>query len=206
MEAFTSYIIKSFKHDGHLHRMWLENWRVPDRLLDASHAEQAMLVFINSQTKIVEADGKEWVSRVPGVSFFIPGEWFNIVALMEEQGVRYYCNIASPPYVNGRVITYIDYDLDVIRMPAGDIHVVDQEEYERHKLLYHYSEVVHVKVKQGLSKLLQRVREGKPPLQDDLVKHYYQLWLDSSVQTEGSDETLSCKKAQDPDDNSSDGA
>lgn len=117
-----------------------------------------MYVLINSQTKIVEADGKEWVSRIPGVSFFVPGEWFNIVALMEEQGIRYYCNIASPPYVNGRVITYIDYDLDVIRLPAGDIHVVDQEEYERHKQMYHYSAIVDTKVKQGLHDLLARVR------------------------------------------------
>ncbi|MED4603165.1 DUF402 domain-containing protein [Paenibacillus validus] len=178
METFPTYIIKSFKHDGHLHRMWLENWRVPERLLHHGHREQGMYVLINSQTKIVEADGKEWVSRIPGVSFFVPGEWFNIVALMEEQGIRYYCNIASPPYVNGRVITYIDYDLDVIRLPAGDIHVVDQEEYERHKQMYHYSAIVDTKVKQGLHDLLARVRGGEPPFQDDLVNMYYQKWLE----------------------------
>jgi uncharacterized protein len=178
METFEIYTIKSFKHDGHLHRMWLENWRVPERLLHDSHREHAMRVFINSQTKIVEADGKEWVSRVPGVSFFIPGEWFNVVALMEEQGVRYYCNIASPPYENGRVVTYIDYDLDVIRLPSGEVHVVDQEEYERHKLLYHYPEIVETKAKQALQRLLALVRAGQSPFEDDQIHRYYQAWLD----------------------------
>ncbi|AEI39160.1 hypothetical protein PM3016_478 [Paenibacillus mucilaginosus 3016] len=176
MGAFHPYLIKSFKHDGHLHRMWLKNWLVPDDLLHESHRAESMLVLINSQTKIVEADGKEWVSRIPGISFFIPKMWFNVVALIEEHGVRYYCNVASPPYVNNRIITYIDYDLDVIRMPAGDIHVVDQDEYEQHKILYHYSSIVDGKVKQGLNALLARVRAGGAPFQDDLVMFYYERW------------------------------
>ncbi|SDE63388.1 hypothetical protein SAMN02799630_05975 [Paenibacillus sp. UNCCL117] len=178
METFVTYTIKSFKHDGHLHRMWLENWLVPTGLLHESHRKQDMRVLINSQTKIVEADGKEWVSRIPGVSFFIPGEWFNVVALMEEHGVRYYCNVASPPYVSGRIITYIDYDLDVIRLPAGDVYVVDQEEYERHKQQYHYPEIVDTKAKLGLQRLLTRVRGGLPPFDDEQVKRYYQAWLE----------------------------
>ncbi|WP_284644990.1 DUF402 domain-containing protein [Paenibacillus silviterrae] len=176
MATFSAHIIKSFKHDGHLHRMWLENWLVPESLLHKDHREQSMLVFINSQTKIVEADGKEWVSRIPGVSFFIPKLWFNVVALIEENGVRYYCNIASPPYVNGKVITYIDYDLDVIRMPSGDVHVVDQEEYERHKISYHYSQAVDTLVKQGMETLLERLQRGAAPFQDQEVLRYYAEW------------------------------
>jgi hypothetical protein len=178
MECFTSYLIKSFKHDGHLHRMWLENWLVPESALDESHSKESMMVLINCQTKIVEADGKEWVSRIPGVSFFIPKQWFNIVALLEEHGIRYYCNVASPPYVNGRVITYIDYDLDVIRLSNGHISVVDQDEYERHKLDYHYSDVVDAKVKSGLSSLLRRIERKEAPFQDELVLYYYRLWKD----------------------------
>lgn len=176
MANFSPYIIKSFKHDGHLHRMWLQNWRVPEEALGQAHQDQGMLVLINSQTKIVEADGKEWVSRIPGVSFFIPGQWFNVVALMEDAGVRYYCNVASPPYVSGQVITYIDYDLDVIRLPGGDIHVVDQEEYERHKVLYHYSSIVDAKVRHGMKAVLERVRRQEAPFQDQWVHAYYKLW------------------------------
>jgi protein associated with RNAse G/E len=178
MESFTAHIIKSFKHDGHLHRMWLENWLVPEQHLAPEHRDESMLILINSQTKIVEADGKEWVSRIPGISFFIPKQWFNVVALLEENGVRYYCNVASPPYLNGRVITYIDYDLDVIRQTGGQVHVVDQEEYERHKISYHYSDVVDGKVKAGLARLLERIHEGKAPFQEEQVIRYYKLWKD----------------------------
>jgi protein associated with RNAse G/E len=176
MTSFQLYIIKSFKHDGHLHRMWMENWRVPEELLHPSHLKEAICVMINNHTRIREADGKEWISRVPGISFFIPQMWFNIVALIEEGGIRYYCNIASPSYIAGDVITYIDYDLDVIRMPDGKVHVVDQEEYERHTAEYHYSTTVQTKVSEGLELLLKRLNEGRAPFQDELVMRYFEAW------------------------------
>jgi protein associated with RNAse G/E len=157
--------------------MWLENWLIADECLHPDHATESMLVLINSQTKIQEADGKQWISRVPAVSFFIPGEWFNIVALMEEHGVRYYCNLASPPYKNNNIITYIDYDLDVIRLPSGEINVVDQDEYDAHKLKFHYSETVELKVKEGLDRLLERIQKQQPPFQDHIVQSYYEQWI-----------------------------
>ncbi|WP_068776934.1 DUF402 domain-containing protein [Paenibacillus sp. FJAT-26967] len=182
MDSFTHRIIKSFKHDGHLHRMWLENWKVPEEELLPEHKREAMIVLINNQTKIQESDGKEWTSRIPGVSFFIPGEWYNIVALLEEGGVRYYCNVASPVYQAGHVLTYIDYDLDVIRMPAGDVHIVDQEEYEQHKLLYRYPSLVETKVKAGLDSLLKRIERSDAPFHDESVRRYYQLWKDRGTE------------------------
>jgi protein associated with RNAse G/E len=102
--------------------------------------------------------------------------WFNVVALLEDSGVRYYCNVASPPYISGNVLTYIDYDLDVIRMPGGDVHIVDQEEYERHKITYHYSGIVDSKVKTGLRELLKRIDKGRAPFHEDLVRSYYEEW------------------------------
>ena len=78
---YECYQIKSFKHNGHIHRIWFENWLVPGRLLLPEHAAENMIVLINEQTLIEEADGSRWTSKVPGISFFIPGEWYNVVAL-----------------------------------------------------------------------------------------------------------------------------
>jgi uncharacterized protein len=176
---FESFVIKSFKHDGHLHRMWLQNWAFPPSLLHPDHLRESMTVTINSQTRIKESDGKEWTSRIPGISFFIPSQWYNIVALIEETGVRYYCNIASPPYISHNVVTYIDYDLDVVVLPNGDVHVVDRDEYEQHKQEYHYSAVVQDKVQQGLEALLDRIARKEPPFQDDWIARYHASWKSS---------------------------
>ena len=169
-------IIKSFKHNGSVHRVWMQNWPVPQDELKPEHKAEQMQVFVSSHTPIIEADGKEWVSRVPGVSFFIPKEWYNIVALIEPAGIRYYCNIASPPYLNGNILTYIDYDLDVIVMPNRTRQVVDIDEYEIHQNVYHYSNAVKQKVESGLNTLLERIDQGKVPFDDSAVYNYFELW------------------------------
>lgn len=173
MNAAAPFVIKSFKYDGHLHRMWHENWRVPQDCLHPEHADESMLVLINSHTRIQEANGEEWISKIPAVSFFIPQEWYNIVALLEDAGIRYYCNIASPMSVYGQVITYIDYDLDVIRDPRGHTDIVDQEEYAAHKVLYRYPHIVKTRIDQGLNRLLARIERSAAPFQDDIVLSYY---------------------------------
>jgi uncharacterized protein len=172
----STTLIKSFKHDGHLHRVWLENWRVPADGLKAAHRADSIQVFVNCHTRIRESDGREWTSRIPGVTFFLPGKWYNVVALLEDEGIRYYCNVASPFYQAGDVLTYIDYDLDVILNQKGDIIVLDEDEYHKHRKLYHYSQTVEDKVKAGLEELLERVRKREEPFHDDSVLAYYELW------------------------------
>jgi uncharacterized protein len=178
-QSESTTLIKSFKHDGHLHRVWLENWRVPPEGLKPEHQANAIQVFVNCQTRIRESDGREWTSRIPGVSFFLPGKWYNIVALLEEEGIRYYCNVASPFYQSGNVLTYIDYDLDVIMNQRGDIHILDEDEYNKHRKLYHYSQAVEEKVKLGLGELLELVKQRQDPFDDHSVLEYYQLWKNS---------------------------
>ncbi|WP_274362954.1 DUF402 domain-containing protein [Paenibacillus thermotolerans] len=175
-ELESNVTIKSFKHDGHLHRMWYENWPVPDNALHPDHRALDLKVLINHGTRIRESDGKEWISRVPGVTYFVPGQWFNIVALLETTGVRYYCNIASPFYNYNDVITYIDYDLDVIKLPDGTINVVDEEEYKTHRIVYQYPALVEAKVKEGLDGLVAWMKDGKPPFNDEEALRYYDLW------------------------------
>lgn len=176
MNTYLPFTIKSFKHDGHLHRMWYENWLLSSDCIHPKHAQEQMQILINSQTRIQEANGKEWTSKIPGISFFLPNQWYNIVALIEASGIRYYCNVASPFYKQGNIITYIDYDLDVIVTSNREYYIVDKDEYETHKNRYHYSDMVDRKVKEGLSALLERIEAGQAPFQDDIVHNYLQAW------------------------------
>jgi protein associated with RNAse G/E len=174
--AYPRYTIKSFKHDGSLHRVWIENWQVPESRLLTQHAAHSAWVMLNDHTTIIEADGKEWISRVPAVSFFMPQRWFNVVALMEEKGIRYYCNLASPPYRYGNVLTYIDYDLDVVVLPDGSSHELDRDEFVRHKAEYRYGEAVEAQVETGLRLLQDTIAKKSFPFGDAEVYHYYEQW------------------------------
>lgn len=188
MDRYRPYVIKSFKHNGQLHRMWLENWLVPPQSLTEEHRNAGTIVLINHRTKIVENNGKEWVSRVPAVSFFLPGQWFNVVALIEDDGVRFYCNVASPPYMTDDTLTYIDYDLDVVYSPAqsSDPVVLDEAEYEAHKIKYKYSELVERKVRSGLSALLAALEGRRGPFREDVAQSYYETWVRKTASGGGS--------------------
>ncbi|CAM3618580.1 DUF402 domain-containing protein [Marinicrinis lubricantis] len=181
MDSYLPYIIKSFKHDGHLHRMWKENWLIPGHKLRPEHRNEGIHVLINDQTPIQEANGSHWVSRIPGISFFIPKQWFNVVALIEEGGIRYYCNIASPPYNDGSNMTYIDYDLDVVVTHHKQVHVLDEAEYELHKHRYNYSPLVEEKVERGLESVIERIRRNQAPFQDEAVIQYYEEWKNGNT-------------------------
>ena len=54
MENYAAYTIKSFKHDGSLHRTWLENWRVPDASISEVHVRENMIVTINHETLVAK--------------------------------------------------------------------------------------------------------------------------------------------------------
>jgi protein associated with RNAse G/E len=182
--SYSRYIIKSFKHDGSLHRVWLENWLVPKERLHPKHAEQQVWVLLNDHTTIVEADGKEWISRVPAVSFFLPNHWFNVVALIEDKGIRYYCNLASPPYQYGDVLTYIDYDLDIVVLPDRSVHELDREEYQRHKTEYRYGASVEAEIEVGLELLKSTIATMGFPFGDDEVYGYYEQWKQTNAEGE----------------------
>lgn len=168
--------IKSFKHDGKIHRLWEQNWLVPSHALDQRLQELDVWVLINDRTPIREADGNYWISKVPSVVYFLPGKWFNIVGLIEDGTVRFYCNVASPPYKYDDVITYIDYDLDVIRYPNGRIDVVDRDEYKSHREKYKYSgQTVH-KIENGLSSLVGMIERNHFLFDQELVKQIYTTW------------------------------
>lgn len=177
MTAYTPCMIKSFKHDGNIHRIWKENWKVPASLMDEAHKRESIIITINYLTSIEEASGEEWISKVPAVSFFIPGQWYNIVALIEQTGVRFYCNVASPPYEHNGLITYIDYDIDIILTTDGRTKIVDLDEYEWHKRKYRYDQVVQNEIENGLASLKERIKMNRPPFDDvNKVLEYFERW------------------------------
>ncbi|MFC5470782.1 DUF402 domain-containing protein [Cohnella suwonensis] len=173
---YAECVIKSFKHNGSVHRVWLENWLVPAEKLHPRHAKEEAWVLLNDHTVIVEGDGKEWISRVPAVSFFMPGRWYNVVALIEEKGIRYYCNLASPPYRYNNVLTYIDYDLDVSFMPDGTVVELDRDEFCRHKEELRYGEDVEARVEAALLELKEAIADRAFPFGEEEIYDYYEEW------------------------------
>ena len=83
-------------------------------------ATENAVIGVNDHTLVTEADGRRWVTREPAIVYFHKKYWFNIIAMIRDNGISYYCNLASPYILDQEALKYIDYDLDVKVFADGE--------------------------------------------------------------------------------------
>ncbi|XID90622.1 DUF402 domain-containing protein [Paenibacillaceae bacterium WGS1546] len=176
VREYRKCTIKSFKHDGTPHRVWLENWEAAQPGADPGQAGGRAWILLNERTPVVEPNGKIRVSQAPAVSFFFPGRWYNVAALLESGGIRYYCNLASPPERYDGVLAYIDYDVDVMLTPEGEVVELDREEYRLYKAIYRYGDEIEAKIEAGLRELTAAIGRRAFPFDDAMIYEHYEKW------------------------------
>ena len=116
--------IQSYKHDGSLHRTWA--------MAFVLESDDERTVLVTNHTWVTESNGRKWYTREPAICYFYPHRWFNIISMIRNSGVYYYCNLASPMIWDSEALKYIDYDLDVKVFPNGEVKLLDEDEYEEH--------------------------------------------------------------------------
>ena len=158
--------IKSYKHDGSLHRTWRDT-------MVLKTSENA-LIGCNDHTLVTESDGRRWITREPALVYFHKHYWFNIVTMIRENGVSYYCNLASPAVLDKEALKYIDYDLDIKVFPDGEIRLLDADEYAMNKKRWHYSEEIDSILRSTSFELLDWIDQKKGPF----AKKFAQIWYE----------------------------
>lgn len=122
--------IHSYKHNGLIHRIWNET-----TILKST---EMCVIGANDRTMVTESDGRTWITREPAICYFHARQWFNVIGMLREDGVHYYCNISSPFAYDGEAIKYIDYDLDVKVFPDMTYNILDEDEYDDHRKAMNY--------------------------------------------------------------------
>ena len=158
--------IQSYKHDGSLHRTWRDTMVLK--------TNENSIIGVNDHTLVTESDGRRWVTREPAIVYFHKKFWFNIIAMIRENGVSYYCNLASPYLLDNEALKYIDYDLDIKVFADGEKKLLDVEEYERHKRQMSYPDDIDFILKENVKILVDWINEGKGPFS----KEYVAIWYD----------------------------
>ena len=164
----TKYSIHSYKHDGTLHRSWDEAV-----LLDC---KDDYLVFGNDRTVVTESDGRTWKTKELAVLYFFKDRWFNIIGQNKEDGIYYYCNMASPYIIEDNTIKYIDYDLDLRIFADNSYKVLDRGEYRYHKKLMEYPEEIDIILKKELKELMNMAKKEELAFNKDIIKNYYKIY------------------------------
>jgi protein associated with RNAse G/E len=161
--------IHSYKHDGHIHRIWEETMVLK--------ATERLVIGGNDRTIVTESDGRTWMTREPAICYFHAEHWFNIICMIREDGIYYYCNLSSPFVYDYEALKYIDYDLDIKVFPDMTYTLLDEDEYAEHRKQMGYPDVIDHILKRNVDKLIKWIEQRKGPFAPDFVDIWYDKYL-----------------------------
>lgn len=161
-------VIHCYKHNGMIHKS-LKSAVVLE-------VNDDFIVLGNENVLVTKQDGRTWHTKEPAIMFFYKKRWFNIIAQLKSNGIFYYCNIASPYVIDGDVLKYIDYDLDLRVFNDGAFKILDRNEYNYHKKLMKYPREVNYIIKEELSSLIEMKKAGEFPFDTHVIEYYYNIF------------------------------
>lgn len=160
--------IHSYKHDKQLHRVW-DNVRTLE-------VQDNYMIVGNYRTRVIESNGRFWKTKEPAICFFYDDAWYNVIAMLKDDGIYYYCNISSPFVYDEEAIKYIDYDLDVRIDPEFNYKILDKEEYKKHAREMDYSEDLKFIVEKSLEDLINVIYDRSGPFNHEVIKKYFEMY------------------------------
>lgn len=161
--------IISYKHNGTLHRVWQYAYVLKET--------DDILILINDRPNVIDGDGRRWKTKEPAVCYFYKKHWYNIICMLRNNAIYYYCNLSSPYIKDREGIKYIDYDLDVKVFPSGDVVVLDRDEFDFNQLDYGYSQDLIMIIEKELKQLLDKIALKEEPFDEKSVYLAYEEYL-----------------------------
>jgi protein associated with RNAse G/E len=144
-------VVRVLKYDGHEHRRWparIARTEGPLLVLDAvfdEEIEHDLLGTIASGTISTEY---YWLDR-----------WYNVFRFSDANGKlrSFYCNVNQPPSFDGRVLTYIDLDIDVLVAPDLTHKILDVEDFQENAKRYAYPGALRANALRALRELIELI-------------------------------------------------
>ena len=145
------------KYDGREHRRW-----------------QASIVRREGTLIVLDAKFEEEIRRdllgvvasgTLSIEYYWLDRWYNVFRFHEPTGElrNYYCNLNVPPTFDGRVLRYIDLEIDLLVSPDLSYTVLDEEEFETNAARYHYPAQLRSRVRQALDEMVALIEARQFP-------------------------------------------
>lgn len=148
-----------FKHDGAEHRRW--HARIVRQVgslivLEGefeSDVQHHLLGEIRHGTRTIEY---YWLDR-----------WYNVFRFLNDDGTTrlYYCNVNSLPTLADGVLSYIDFDIDILVQPDLSHQILDLEEFAANAARYGYTEEERQSVQAAVADVIAMIRNRQSPFQ-----------------------------------------
>jgi protein associated with RNAse G/E len=166
----SSIQIQSYKHNGQLHRIWEETIILK--------GTSSVIVGGNDRVTVTESDGRQWKTREPAICYFNADDWFNVIGMLRDNGIYYYCNLGSPFTWDKEALKYIDYDLDIKVYPDMTYTLLDEDEYDAHRQEMNYPAELDIIIQYHLKRLLSLITQRKGPFEPFFVEKWYERYLE----------------------------
>jgi len=139
------------KFDGRLHREWQA------RLL--TRGDSLIVVEGVFEKEIRHPQLGTIAAGTLSTEYYWTDRWYSVFRFREPTGTlrNHYCNINQPAEFDGRVLTFVDLDIDVLVAPDFSYRILDQEEFIAHTARYDYPVSVRERVPQALAELIDLI-------------------------------------------------
>lgn len=94
--------------------------------------------------------------------------WYNVFRFSDSNRTfrNFYCNINQPPSFDGRVLSYIDLDIDVLVAPDFTYKILDVDDFEVNTKRYAYPDAVQANARQALAELISLIEARAFPFNE----------------------------------------
>ena len=94
--------------------------------------------------------------------------WYNVFRFSDSNRKvqKFYCNINQPPSFDGRVLSYIDLDIDVLVAPDFTFRILDVDDFEENAKRYAYPYEVKAHARQALDELIALIEARAFPFNE----------------------------------------
>jgi hypothetical protein len=157
--AEQQVIVSACKYDGKEHRRW--SARIMSRaddllILDARFAEDIQHQLLGLVARGTVSIEYYWLNR-----------WYNIFRFLNPDGElrSFYCNVNVPPVFDGRVLSYVDLDIDILVAPDMSYQIVDEDEFALNADRYDYPVHIRSRAYEALQELVNLIERRDFPFQ-----------------------------------------
>ena len=148
------------KYDGREHRRW------PARI---AKIDGALLVLDAVFEEEIEHDLLGTIySGTISTEYYWLDRWYNVFRFSDKSGAlnNFYCNVNQPPSFDGRVLSYIDLDIDVLVAPDLTYKILDLDDFEANARVYAYPEDVQANAHRALKELTELIEARAFPFNE----------------------------------------
>jgi protein associated with RNAse G/E len=160
ISAGQTILVRALKHDGSAHRSW------PAQV---TNIDGPLIVLSGEFDQEIEHDLLGTIAQgTLSIEYYWLDRWYNVFRFLDaERRLRnFYCNINKPPEFDGKTLSYVDLDIDVLVQPAFTYTVLDVDEFEHNALHYQYPRELQANVHRALGELIKLIETRAFPFDE----------------------------------------